>query len=81
MNVLADPRARLVISDYETGGAPYLTAVATVDWDGVEARVERLVGVGDGCSEVKNALQTAGQSSSRIGLMVRSPNGLSPGQS
>jgi len=44
MNVLADPRARLVISDYETGGAPYLTAVATVDWDGVEARVERLVG-------------------------------------
>jgi hypothetical protein len=39
MNVLADPRARLVISDFETGDAPHLTAVATVDRDGVEARL------------------------------------------
>ena len=38
MNV-ADPRARLVISDLEAGGARHLTAAATVDWDGVEARL------------------------------------------
>jgi hypothetical protein len=38
MSVVADPRAGLVIADFETGGPPQLIAVATVDWDGVEAR-------------------------------------------
>jgi hypothetical protein len=38
MNVPTDPRAGLVIPDSDTGGAAQRTGVATLDWDGVEAR-------------------------------------------